>query len=157
MKIIFAAAVVALTGCGGSTPAVVPEAVIALDRDPVLVAAAYLGTSQNVSLQILNQGRGTLTVTAIKLELPDGGALPGLDGGGVFDQPLVAVDAGTISDPLPVQIGGLQTGFVQFTYAPRSAGKFTALLAIESDAPLKPHFTTLVSACAVKLDGGSCN
>jgi|GEM_PF-1527818 len=158
MKLLIAAALMSLVGCGGtSAPAVSQDAVIALDRDPVQVAAAYVGTSQNVSLQILNQGRNTLTVTSIKLELPDGGPLAGISAGGVFDQPLVAVDAGTLSDQLPVQIGGLQAGFVQFTYAPRGPGKSTALLAIESDAKLNPHFTTIVTACAVKLDGGSCN
>lgn len=154
-----ATVLVMAAGCsaGSNLPVVSEQAVIALDREPVQLPAAYVGTAQSESLQILNQGRGQLTITAIRLVSLDGGALPGSAAGGAFDQPLVAVDAGTVSDALPVQLGGLQTGFVQFNFAPHTAGRREAMLVIESDAPGRPHLTTTVSACAVNLDGGSCN
>jgi len=152
-----ACAALLLTACsGGSGPDISEEPVIALDRNPIDVSA-YVGTVSPVSLQILNQGRGTLTVSSVKLVALDGGALAALDAGGVFDQPLVAVDGGAAAVPPAVQIAGLQTGFVQFNYEPQSAGAAQALLVIVSDAPDSGTLTAAVNACAAAADGGACD
>ncbi|HUJ27874.1 MAG TPA: hypothetical protein VLW85_17740 [Myxococcales bacterium] len=143
-----------LAACSGTKDPVPAEQTIALDREPVTLPAAFVGTVQTESLQILNQGRADLTVTAVSLSELDGGPLPGADAGG-FDPPLIAVDAGTISDPLPVKIGGLGAGFVQFSWGPKKAGQRTVQLTIDSDAPARPHIVTTVSGCAVPADGGT--
>lgn len=134
----------AACGAKSTTPT---TAVIALDREPIVLNAAYVGTQQSETLQILNQGRGTLTVKGVQLQAPGGGALPG-------GTPLANL---TTSDPLPAAVAGLGATFVRFTYAPKVAGRTSAQLVIDSDDPARPHIVTPLSACAVQLDGGGAS
>ena len=161
-----AVATLAAGACGGTTDTVPAQAVLLIDRELpdggiIYQPAAFVGTEQNESFQLLNQGRATLTITAVSLKLADGGT-PG--SGFPFTQPVLAVDAGAVSDPLPVKVGGIgslkageQPGaFLQFSYKPSAAGRTNALLVIDSDAPARPHVTATISACAVQADGGGC-
>jgi hypothetical protein len=139
---------VLLAACSGSSGPTIPkDATIALDREPVVLPNAYVGTEQTETLQVINQGRGSLTVTAVKLQASDGGTLALIDGGGVFSAP-------QFSDALPATVAALSSGFVSFTYKPNKKGTSTASLVIESNAPARPELTTSVSACAVAVDGG---
>jgi hypothetical protein len=151
MRILFVIALAA--ACSNSGDKFAAQQTITLDRDPVGLGNAFVGTVQSESLQIINQGRADLTITSIKLTQLDGGAIPSAANGG-FDAPQVAVDAGSVSDPLPVKIGGTNTGFVQFNWGPKSPGTKTAQLTISSDDPAKPVLITTVTGCAVPTDGG---
>jgi hypothetical protein len=150
---------VAIGACTPDTgPGFPDQAVITLDRElldggTVVLPAAFTGTTQSETMQIVNGGRATLTVSAVKLLLSDGGTPPA---GFPFSQPAVAVDAGSPGDPFPVQVGGLGTGFLQFTFAPRHAGRTSAMLNVDSDAPARPHIAVQLTAlaCAVGTDGG---
>ncbi len=166
LTVAAALATLAAGACGGTTDTVPAEAVLQLDRELpdggiIYQPAAFVGTEQNESFQIFNQGRATLTITAVSLRLADGGA-PGASF--PFTQPILAVDAGATSDPLPVKVGGigslkageLPAAFLQFSYQPKAAGRTNALLVIDSDAPARPHVTATISACAVQADGGGC-
>ena len=138
------APIAALAACAGPAGSPYPQdAVIALDREPVVLPAAYLGTEQTESLQILNQGRHPLTVTSVRLAAPDGGTL----GSSAFSQAV-------FSASLPAQVPGLSAGFIAFTFKPTSPGKVAARIVVESDAPARPRLEADVSACAVALDGG---
>lgn len=150
---VLLAAIAAAAACsGGDVPEVPADATILVSSEPLDIRlAAYVGTEQNVSLQVLNRGRAPLTVNALKLTQPDGGALPA---NSVFTQPQVTVDGGLAPDPLPVVIGGLGTGFVQFTYAPKAPGKSAAQLVVGSNAPARPTVVVPVSGCAVYADAG---
>jgi len=148
MRRVLALLALALSACSGSSGPEIPrEATIALDREPVVLPAAYVGTEQSETLQVLNQGRNALTVSNVRLYASDGGTLRGLDAGGVFS-------AAEFSAPLPADVAGLSSGFVRFSYKPRRAGRDAALLVIESNAPKRPRVETTVSACGVALDGG---
>jgi hypothetical protein len=138
--------------CGGTADKVPASQTIALDRNPVDIGAAFVGTVQNESLQILNQGRADLTISSIKLSQPDGGVLPNAASGG-FDQPLVAADGGT-QGVLPLKVSGLGAAFIQFNWGPKSRGTKVAQLSIASDDPLQPVLVTSVTGCAVPTDGG---
>ena len=152
--------------CGGTTDTVPAEAVLVIDRElpdggVIFLPAAFSGTEQSEAFQILNQGRATLTISGVSLKLADGGA-PGASF--PFSQPVLAVDAGAISDPLPVKVGGIGSlkagelpgAFLQFTYSPKAPGRTQALLVIDSDAPARPRVTATISACAAQADGGGC-
>jgi hypothetical protein len=142
-----------LAACSGTSDPAAATQTIALDREPVDIGAAFVGTVQNESLQIINQGRANLTISSIKLTQPDGGVLPNAANGG-FDQPLLAADGGSAS--LPVVIGGLGAGFVQFNWGPKTKGTKVAQLSIASDDPARPLLVTTVTGCAVPAgaDGG---
>jgi hypothetical protein len=148
--------VLALAACSNAADTVPAAQTIALDRNPVLLPNAYVTTVQKESLQILNKGRADLTITSITLTQLDGGTLQSASKGG-FDAPLVAVDAGVASDPMPVKIRALGAGFVQFSWGPKNNGEATALLTVKSDDPANPTLTAEVAGCAVPLDGGSGN
>ena len=143
----------AAAACSGTADKVPANQTIALDREPVDIGAAFVGTVQNESLQIINQGRATLTINSIKLTQPDGGVIPNAAAGG-FDQPLIAADGGTSSTALPLKIGGLGAGFVQFNWGPKTRGTKVAQLSIASDDPSLPLLVTTVTGCAVPTDGG---
>ncbi|MBS2021304.1 MAG: hypothetical protein JST92_02770 [Deltaproteobacteria bacterium] len=151
LSLVIAASAIAIPlACSDGGDTVPADPTILLDREDVEIAA-YVKTKQNVSLQILNKGRGALTVSDVHLELPDGGALPG---NSVFSQPIVAVDAGSLSDPLPIVIGGLGTGFVQFSYSPQTPGKSSARMVVKSNAPARAEIDVPVNGCATNTDGG---
>jgi hypothetical protein len=154
MKALFL--LLAVAACSSSKDTVPAQQTIALDRSPIVLPNAYVSTVQKESLQILNKGRADLTITSIKLTTASGSSLPPASQGG-FDAPLIAVDAGVASDPLPVKIGALGTGFVQFSWGPKANGEAVAKLTIESDDPATPEYTTQVAGCAVPTDGGSGN
>jgi hypothetical protein len=136
-------ALAAVAACKGSTgPNVPPDATIALDREPIALPAAYVGTQQSETVQVLNEGRHVLTISSVSLVGADGGALDRSFG------------AASYSDPLPAQVAGLGTGFIAFAYQPTKAGKTAAKLLIESDAPARPHLAVDVTACAVAVDAG---
>ena len=144
---ITALALFAFAACAGASgPNIPQDATIALDREPV-TTAAYVGTTQSISLQVINQGRHALTISSVALLAADGGSSPLLDGGGPFSSP-------QFSDPLPAQVPGLGTSFVSITYKPNKPGRTTAVLSIESDAKARPHLMAEVSGCAVALDAG---
>ncbi len=149
-RIAFAAltALAFAAACGGASgPNIPQDATIALDREPIVLPAAYIGTEQNESLQIINQGRNALTVSNVRLAAADGGTLVYTDGGGVFS-------AASFSAPLPAQVPGLSAGFVAFTFKPTKPGISSALLVIDSNAPARGHLEVPVTACAVGLDAG---
>jgi hypothetical protein len=156
MRALLIVIVVAVAACSNAADTVPAQQTIGVDRSPVVLPNAYMGTVQKESLQILNHGRTDLTITSITLTQLDGGTLPNAAHGG-FDSPLVAVDAGVDSDPLPVKIGGLGTGFVQFAWGPKTNGEATAKLTIQSNDPSNPVLTTTVAGCAVPTDGGPGN
>jgi hypothetical protein len=152
MRITLAAlaAVLVAVACGSTTDPAVPAApTIALDREPVALPAAYVGTTQQESLQVLNQGRGGLIITKVELVSTDGTPLPAVGSGGVFTTP-------EFSSPLPATIAGLDNGFVRFQFKPDAPGKHDAKLVIESNATLRPKLEIPVSACGVTpgIDGG---
>jgi hypothetical protein len=145
-------AVLALAvACSGTADKVPAQQTIALDREPVDIGSAFVGTVQNESLQILNQGRAGLTITKISLTQLDGGVLSNAAAGG-FDQP--SIGTGSDAGGLPITIGGLDAGFVQFNWGPKSRGTKTAQLSISSDDPTLPLLVTTVTGCAVPADGG---
>jgi hypothetical protein len=148
---LFCVLALATAACGGTTDPVQATQKIALDRDPVELGNAFIGTVQSESLQVMNQGRGNLTISSVKLTQPDGGVLPNAAAGG-FDQPLISVDGGPAS--LPVVIGGLGAGFLQFNWAPKTRGNKAAQLSIASDDPSLPLLVTAVTGCAFPTDGG---
>jgi hypothetical protein len=142
---LFATAAAACAGSSG--PNIPQDSTISLDREPAVLPAAYVGTEQNESLQVLNQGRHPLTITSIRLAAPDGGTLATIDHGGVFGAP-------AFSDALPAQVPGLGAGFIGFSYRPSKPGASAAKLIIESDSPSRPHLEVDVTACGVGVDGG---
>jgi hypothetical protein len=150
---LFCLIALAAVACSGTADKVPATQTIALDREPVDIGAAFVGTVQNESLQILNQGRADLTINSVVLTQPDGGVLPNAAAGG-FDQPLIAADGGTSASSLPLKVGGLGAAFVQFNWGPKSAGTKTAQLTISSDDPAQPLLVTTVTGCAVPTDGG---
>ncbi|HEX4385545.1 MAG TPA: hypothetical protein VH083_21440 [Myxococcales bacterium] len=150
---LFCVLALAAAACGGTSDSVQATQKIALDREPFDMGGAFVGSVQSESLQIINQGRANLTISSIKLTQPDGGVLPNAAAGG-FDQPQLAADGGTAGS-LPVVIGGLGTGFVQFNWGPKSKGNKVAQLSIASDDPTLPLLVTTVTGCAVPIDGGA--
>jgi hypothetical protein len=157
------AVLAAVASCSGSSgPSIPTQAVISIDLElidggTIMLPAAFTGTVQNESMQILNGGRATLTVNGVKVALADGGTPPG---NFAFSQPSVTVDGG--SNSLPVQIGGIgsllggeqPSAFVEFAYSPSKAGRTDATLVVDSDAPARGHLVVGFSACAVALDAG---
>jgi hypothetical protein len=146
---------VALAACSNAADTVPAAQTIQLVGTQVL-PSALVGTKQNESFQILNKGRADLTITSVAVTQLDGGVIKSAAQGG-FDQPRVAVDAGVDSDPLPVKIGGLGTGFVQFAWGPQATGEATALLTVKSDDPANPTIAAEIAGCAAPLDGGPSN
>jgi hypothetical protein len=140
--------------CAGSSgPAVPQDATLVLDLEPpdggtINFPSAFVGTEQTETIQVMNQGRKTLTVSSVALAGADGGAIQYLDGGGVFSAP-------EFSDAMPAGITGLDAGFIRFTYKPTKPGRSSAVLLIESDAPARPHVAAPISACAVAVDAGA--
>ena len=151
------AAAVAVACSSSDGPNIPQDATIAIDLQPaltdggyapILLPAAFVGTTQTTTLQILNNGRHALTVSNLQLAAADGGPLKFTDAGGVFTSP-------TITPPIPAVIGGLDAGFVQFSFVPNKAGKVTARLIVDSDAPARPHIAAEVDACGVAVDAGA--
>ena len=126
--------------------------IIHLDRNPILIGAT-VGTRATANVQITNAGAGLLRIDSLRLATAGGGTPGGIDGGGVFDQPIIRVDAGVAGDTLPVQISGV-AGFVQFDYAPVDGSPTHLQLLIDSNAPATPHLVVPVVGCGVLPDGG---
>ncbi len=147
----------ATAACSGSSgPNIPQDAVISIDLQPALpdggygainLAAAYVGSEQTETLQVLNGGRHALNISGVRLAAIDGGALNYLDAGGVFG-------AAQYSDPLPAVIPGLDAGFVVFTYKPNKPGKSVAKLVVDSDAPARGHLEAEIDTCAIAIDAG---
>lgn len=116
---------------------------IDVDRSPVVVSA-FVGTRQQVSLQVLNRGLKPLQVTSVALEGFDGGSVPD-----VFTTP-------GFSPALPATIPELDRGFVNLSYAPTAAGEHRANLVLQSDSTGEERFVVEIvgTACDAQGDGG---
>ncbi len=117
---------------------------IAVDRSPVFVSA-FVGTRQQVSLQVLNRGLKPLVISAVALEGVDGGSVP------------TELGAVRLSPELPATIAELDRGFVNLEYAPTGAGEHRANLVFTSNATDEERFVVEVvgTACdAAGADGG---
>jgi hypothetical protein len=148
----------AAVACGSGVPAGAGDAgavagpILHLDRNPVLLGAA-VGTRATGNLQISNVGTGELQITSLSLAFADGSLPRAIDAGGVFDQPIIRVDAGAFSDVLPVQISG-SAGFVEFDFAPVDGSATRVQLLIDSNAAAQPHLAVPVTGCGLLPDGG---
>lgn len=120
-----------LVACG--TASTLPDApTIALDREPATLPAAYVGTTQQETLQVLSRGVHALVVTRVELTSDSG-----------------AFGAVEFSPALPATLDGTAAGFLRFTFKPTKPGKFEAKLVIESNSALRPKVETTVTGCAV--------
>jgi hypothetical protein len=160
IRTLSAACLCAAIACGtaGTTDKITDtppptDPIIHLDRNPILVGAT-VGTRATANLQITNIGAGELRIDSLRLTTTAGGTPADIDGGGVFDQPVIQVDAGVDGgDTLPVQIAGV-AGFVQFDYQPVDGSPTHLQLLIDSNAPATPHLVVPVVGCGILPDGG---
>lgn len=111
---------------------------IALDREPVALASAWVGTRQQQTVQLVNVGDAPLTVTAVSLA-----------GGSAWSN-------AEVSPPLPATLAPKEAAFVRFSFAPTDAGPAQAKLVVESDAQERPRIETSVTACGIRTDGSGC-
>jgi hypothetical protein len=146
-----ASALSGAASCGGDGTEVPVEARIRADLSPVLLSA-YVGTQQNVTTQLINEGQSSLAITRLRLAAPDGGPLPS---GTPFTQPALSADAPP-DGGLPATVNGRSRAFAQFTFSPKQAGRTQAGLVVDSSAPATPTLTVPIYACGVYLDGGGC-
>ncbi|HUJ24752.1 MAG TPA: hypothetical protein VLW85_01955 [Myxococcales bacterium] len=130
-----------------------PDPVIAVDRDPLIVAST-VGTRTTFTLQVIDRGQGALQIDVLRIAATFDGGLPAqIDGGGVFDQPVITVDGGA-SDALPVSLQGTPA-FVSFDYQPKNGGATRLKLFIGSNDPANPQLGLSLTGCGVWPDGGS--
>lgn len=151
-SIITIAALAVLAGCGGGGS---PQ--LQLDRTRLLFGQDYgnavlLGTQPINTLQILNTGKGDLTIS--KVEVVSG---TDADGGALGD-----VAAFTASQPDKATVPANDEALVQVVFNPDHTGLFGAILRITSNDPKSPTTDVVLSGdCVTPLvtildnDGGT--
>jgi len=147
-----------LAGCSQDVPpppsgGPPPQPVIAVDRDPLIVAST-VGTRTTFSMQVIDRGQGALQIDVLRISDTFDGGLPSqIDGGGVFDQPVITVDGGPPA-ALPVAVQGTPA-FVRFDYQPKNGGATRLKLFIGSNDPANPQLALPLTGCGVWPDGGT--